>query len=339
MATIRDVARKAGVSVATVSYVINEGTRTVAPATRARVLQAMQALNYHPNASARQLAKQRSGAIGVVLAGLQCISNFADAYFLGYIHGISYAAELYGYNVVLLTNYQGVDKLTFLRQTIRSRLVDGFLLIGSSIPDEVIVSLHREKCPAVLIARRVPGHTVCSVQQDYFQGAYEATHHLTERGYRRIGFLGQALNFSYALERLQGYQKALSETGLPYEAALVKIPMQSRDDPALEEVSALLAAGADALITDREIAVLNHLRALGVQVGDEVALVGLDESEAAAALDVPLTTLRPPKFELGRRAVEMLLDLIEGRMPEPPEATLPMELIVRRSSPPRPAMR
>ncbi len=75
MATIRDVARKAGVSVATVSYVINEGTRAVAPATRARVLQAMEALNYHPNASARQLAKQRSGAIGVVLAGLQSTSN------------------------------------------------------------------------------------------------------------------------------------------------------------------------------------------------------------------------------------------------------------------------
>lgn len=334
MATIRDIAKKAGVSVATVSYVINGGPRPVAAATRERVLQAMAELNYHPNTSARQLARQRTEAIGVAIAGLG-EDNFSSAYFLEYIRGISYAAEMNGYNVLLLTNQRKTDGLVFYRAIARSRLVDGLLFLGSSIPDPAVITLAQEGFPVVMLARHIPGHAVYSVEQDYYQGAYTATRHLLERGYRRIGFLGQALCFNYGVERLQAYRQALSEAHVPYEPRWVSIPETPRDNPTPEEVAGLLAAGAEALLTDRETVVWSHVRALGKRVPDDVALVGLDESELAAVLEVPLTTVRPPKFDVGKQAVELLLRLIIGDPPATHQIRLPMELIVRQSSPPR----
>lgn len=335
VATIRDVARRAGVSVATVSYVINGGPRPVAPETRERVLRAMEELDYHPNASARRLAFRRTECLGLFLAGL-ADSNFSTPYFLEYIRGISYVAEHQGYNVMLFTTPQRFDRTSW-RRLLRSSLVDGLLLLGSSIPDELILDLWAREFPAVLIARRIPGHTGYCVFQDYEQSAYEATRHLIERGYRRIGFLGQALQLSYGQERLRGYQRALAEAGIPYDPALVSIPEHPRDDPSPQEVAGILRAQPppDALLTDRDLVVLAILRDMGFRVPEDIALVSLDESEAAPYQEVPLTAARPPKFDLGVRAVEMVLQLIAGEKPHPPEVVLPMPLVVRASSPPK----
>jgi len=334
--TIRDVARLAGVSVATVSYVINDGPRPVTPETREKVIHAMEELDYHPNASARRLARQRTECLGLLLAGLSD-SNFASPYFLEYIRGISYAAETHDYNIVLFTTHREAQSKTFYRDIFRRRLVDGLLLLGSSIPDHAILDQWRKGFPTVLVARCIPGHTGYCVLQDYRESAYQATRHLIANGYRRIGFLGQALQLNYGLERLEGYQQALAEAGIPYDPALVSIPPSPRDDPSPSEVSAILGAAPppDALLTDREITVLSILRDMGRHVPKDVALVGLDENESATFLDVPLTTVRSPKFELGVTAVEMLLQLIAGEKPYPPEVVLPMQLIVRSSSPPK----
>jgi len=335
VATIRDVARRAGVSVATVSYVINGGPRPVAPETRERVLRAMEELDYHPNVSARRLASRRTHCIGLLLAGL-ADSNFSAPYFLEYIRGISYAAEMHGYNIMLFTNPRYMDRY-FIRIILKSSVVDGVLLLGSSIPDDFILELWSKEFPSVLIARRIPGFTGYFVYQNYEQSAYEATRHLIERGYRRIGFLGQALQFSYGLERLRGYRRALEEAGLVEDPSLVSIPDQPRDDPSPQEVSRILNADPppDALLTDRDLVTLAILREMGLRVPEDIALVSLDESEAAPYQEVPLTAVRPPKFELGVHAVEMLLRLISGERPQPPEVVLPMPLMIRRSSPPK----
>lgn len=334
MPTIRDVARLAGVSVATVSYVLNSGPRPVAQETRERVLRAIEMLDYQPNASARRLARKRADCLGVFVAGLSD-ANFSTPYFLEYIRGISYAAEAEGYSVMLFSNHRQATERALLRSITRSGAVDGLLCLGSSVPDEFVLGLHYRGFPVVLMARRIEGHPIPFVQQDYYQGAYEAARYALRQGYRRIGFLGQALCFSYGRERLQAYQQALADAGIPYNPALVRVPETPRDDPSLEEVRSLLEAGAEVLLTDREAAVLTHLREMGRQVGDDVALIGLDESEAAALPDVSLTTFRPPKFEIGRRAVELLLRIIRGEAPEPPQVILPMEFVERASCPPR----
>lgn len=333
MPGIRDVAKLAGVSVATVSYVINNGSRPVTPETREKVLRAMEALEYHPNISARRLARRQTQCVGLALAGLG-ESNFASSYFLEYIRGISFAAESTGYNVMLFTSHRQVQSKSFYRSVIRSKLVDGVLLLGSSIPDDVIVELWERSIPAVLIARRVPTYEQGFwVSQDYAESTRRATQHLIAQGYRRIGFLGQALQFSYGAERLEGYRQALSEAGLPYDPALVSIPDAPRDDPSQEEVARLLQAGSEAILTDRELAVLTTLRLLGKHVPSDVALVGLDESESAAFVEVPLTSVCPPKFEMGAQALNMLVKLVKGETLASPHEVLSAQLNIRQSSP------
>jgi DNA-binding LacI/PurR family transcriptional regulator len=330
--TIRDVARHAGLSEATVSYVINNGPRPVTAETRAKVLRVMEDLDYHPNVSARRLARRRADTLGVVLAGLTH-SNFSSSYFLEYIRGISYAAERHDRNLMLLTQHHEADDAAFYSSIRRSRLVDGVLLLGSSIPDQVVLELTARDFPTVLVARRIPDHPVYCVTQDYEQSAYAATQHLVTRGYRRIALLGQAQQFSYGTERLAGYRRALAEAEIAYAPELVSIPKIACDDPTQEEIAVLLRSKPDALVTDREMTVLKILREMGVRVPEDVALVGLDESESAALLELPLTTVRPPKFELGVNAVELLLQVTRGDKPASNAIVLPMELIVRSSSP------
>lgn len=332
MVAIRDVAKLAGVSVATVSYVINGGPRPVTAETREKVLRAMEALEYHPNVSARRLAQRRTQCVGLALAGLG-ESNFASSYFLEYIRGISHVAENNGYNVMLFTSHRQVQSKAFYRRVIRSKLVDGLLLLGSSIPDESVVELWEKSVPAVLIARKVQGYNGGFwVSQDYAESTRRAVEHLIAEGYRRIAFLGQALQFSYGAERLEGYRQALEEAGLPYDPALVSVPPTPRDDPSPEEVAQVIEAGAEAVLTDRELAVLTALRQLGKRIPEEVALVGLDESESAAHVEVPLTSVRPPKFEMGCTATELLLKLIDGAAVEQPQVVLPAQLNIRLSS-------
>lgn len=333
MTTIRDIAQQAGVSVATVSYVLNNGPRPVNVETRQRVLQVMQDLNYRPNPIARRLSLQCTDCLGLALAGLT-ESNFSNPFYLEFIRGISYAAEANGFNLLLLTNHKKEESESYFINLARSHQMDGLLLLGSSIPDNVMSAIQATGFAQVLIARHSSNPQIYSVSQDYRQGTYEATQHLLKRGYRRIGFLGQSLQFSYGQERLAGYQQALAEFQLPMEERLISIPATSRDDPSLIEIKTLMSLSdpPDAILTDRELVVLSLLRELGYRVPIDISLVGLDESETAGFLEVPITTLRSPKFEMGKHAVELLLQVIAGQTPASP-VYFPMQLIVRDSSP------
>jgi LacI family transcriptional regulator len=166
---------------------------------------------------------------------------------------------------------------------------------------------------------------------------YEATRHLCLNGYRQVGFLGQALRFSYGTERLEGYKRALRASGREFDPLLTSIPEEPRDDPTDEEVRAFLARRPllDAVLTDRGQSVLNSIRAAGRRVPEDIAVISLDEDENSQFFDPPLTALRAPKFELGRAAANMVLRLIAGESPESAKMTLPMELILRDSCPRR----
>ena len=333
MTNIRDIARQAGVSVATVSYVLNNGPRPVSIDTRQRVLQIIKELNYEPNPIARRLSLQRSDCLGLALAGLT-ESNFSNPFYLEYIRGISFAAEANGYNLLLLTNHKSEDFLSYFLNLIHAHQMDGLFVLGSSIPDTALTAICQIGFPQVLIARHTPDERVFSITQDYQRSSYEATQHLLKQGYRRIGFLGQSLQFSYGQERLSGYRQALAEFPLPVDERLISIPASLRDDPTSSEIESLMSLSSrpEAILTDRELVVFSSLRELGWRIPQDVALVGLDESETAAVLDVPLTTMHSPKFEMGKKAVEMLLQIISGETPVSP-VYFPMQLIVRQSSP------
>ncbi len=146
MTNIRDIARQAGVSVATVSYVLNNGPRPVSTATRQRVLQVIKELNYQPNPIARRLSLQRSDCLGLALAGLT-ESNFSNPFYLEYIRGISFAAEANGYNLLLLTNHKSEDFLSYFHNLIHAHQMDGLFVLGSSIPDAALTAIWQSGFP------------------------------------------------------------------------------------------------------------------------------------------------------------------------------------------------
>jgi LacI family transcriptional regulator len=334
--TIRNVAQRAGVSTAVVSYVINDGPRHVNEETKRRVHEAIKELDYHPNAAARNLANRRTNTIGLVLAGLSG-SSFASAGFLEYLRGVGFAAETNGYNLLLYLDHLKAKGPQFYRQLSRSRSVDGLVLLGSSIPDEVVVELNEQAFPAVLLARCLSGRNVYSVQQDYEGGTFMATRHLLENGYRRIAFLGQALRFSYGAERLAGYLRALADRGLSYDPALVSLPALPRDDPTEPEIRALLdlEPRIDAVLTDRGLATMDALRSAGARIPEDMALLCLDDGGDSQFFSPPLSVLKADKFELGKAAAEMVIGLVRGEEPEARRLVLPMELVARESSPKR----
>lgn len=332
MATIKEVAERAGVSVATISYVINDGPRPVRPATREKVLKAMAELDYHPDNSARRLARGRTDCLGLAVHGLSDV-NYSRYFFLGYIQGVAAAAETRQQNLMLLTGAKDFSSADYYLGIARARVVDGLILLGSGIPDEVMAVLAESGFPTVLLGRREDGVDIPCIHQDQKQGAQLAIRHLRERGHTRIGFLGQWPGFSYGRDRLEAYKETLAETGLPFDPALVSIPDHPRDDPSSEEITRLLEAGATALLTDREIPVFELLKKLGRRVPEEVALMGLEASAPGPFTDPPLSTLQSPKSDLGILAVETLLKVIAGESIERRDITLPMKLVVRASTP------
>jgi DNA-binding LacI/PurR family transcriptional regulator len=332
MTTIHDVARSAGVSSATVSYVLNNGPRPVTAETRRNVLSAMRRLGYQPNAAAQRLARRRADCVGVLIASLSQ-SSFQDQYFLDYLRGIGAALEDTNQHLLLLFNHTR-SPAELCRQVRAERSVDGLILIGSGVPDSTVRGLAKAGFPAVLLGRRVPGLSFSYVVQDYRAGALEVTRHLLERGYRRIGFLGQSLHFSYAVERLAGYRQALAEAGVPYVDALVAVPERPGGEPQPELIDRLVReAHADSLITDRESFVLAHLRMRGVRVPAELALAGLDEDASGGVLESGLTTVRIPKFEMGRSAVAALLERTRAPADGVQDIVHPVQLVIRQSTP------
>jgi DNA-binding LacI/PurR family transcriptional regulator len=335
MTTIRDIAKEAGVSVATVSYVLNNGPRQVNAETKQRVLQIVEALNYHPNPIARRLSLQRTDCIGLALAGLT-ESNFSSPFYLEYIRGISFAAEASGYNLLLLTNYKKEDFQSYLLRLTHSGQMDGLLLLGSSIPDEALSAIAHSGFPMVLLARHTADPDVISVSQDYQQGTYLATRALIQHGYQRIGFLGQSLQFSYGQERLIGYRQALAESQLSIDEKMISIPSTRRDDPDIAEIRTLLALTPppDAILTDRERTVRQQFNELGLNPAQQPIIFPLEDSDHWLNNESFPATLHAPKFAIGKKAVEMLLQLKSGETPASP-VFLPMKLIDHSTNSPQ----
>jgi len=333
--TIRTVAKRAGVSVATVSYVINNGPRTVAAETKKKIQQVMDDLGYQPNIAARILANKKTNTIGLIFSGLSD-QNLSLSNYFEYVRGISAEVEAEGYNLLLFGNHKQARQKQFYDPIVKSHMVDGLILLGSSIPDDEIVDLNNKKFPSLLLGRRIIGREIYSVQQDYRQGAYDAVVHLIEQGYRRIGFLGQNLKFSYAQERLDGYRCALEDKGTAVDKDLISIPSDLRDEPSVEDINFLLHLRdpADVLVTDKEIQVFTALRNLGLTVPDDIALIGLDENENGMYLDMPISSVRTSKFDLGKKAVEKLKKIIEGVEEVEKVTVQPMSLVIKGSSPP-----
>lgn len=336
MPTIKDVARRAQVSTATVSYVLN-GTGVVSAATRERVLAAVAELGYQPNHSARAL-RTRSHTIGVVAPGIA--GRLADPAIAEILAGLSETATAAGYCLLIAAPATDAAEGDFDLRLARSGRVDGLVLFDLQVNDERPTRLAAAQIPAIAIGAPVAGITCPIVGFDLRAGAEQATQHLLRLGHRRIGLIATSSDLAISEPFYAGYAAALHAAGIRREAALVVEAGASEDDgmAAMHELlSARHPPTAVIAATDTlAFGAMHALRDAGRVAGTAMSVVGCGDLPLAAHTYPPLTTLRAPRRELGATLARYLVALIEQRS-VPAVTLLPLRLIVRHSTaaPPR----
>lgn len=331
--TSADVARLAGVSRTTVSFVLNAHPGAqISEATRARVLAAASELGYSPSAAARSLAGGASLVLGLVLR--QRPEQVAvDALLPETLRGLTDAARESGYRVMVEPMPPSGGSYATL---LRARHADGIVLSGPRADDHALVELQAEGFPVVLQGS-LPDVPIPSVDVDNVSGARLAVDHLIASGHRRIACITNAQPaYTAAVERLAGYRAALEAAGIPYDDQLVA---HADFDAASGHaaMSRLLRRGCEftAVFAASDVVALGVIgaaRAHRIEVPRELAIVGFDDIPLAAHFDPPLTTVHLPAYELGFSVGRALIDRIAGR-PVPARSVLETHLVVRDSAP------
>lgn len=329
--TVYDVALEAGVSVMTVSRVVN-GTGYVSQKTRERVLQAIEKLGYRPNAMARGLVTRRSNSIGVI------ISDITNPFFPQVIRGIEDALAPRRYHVVLADTDGDPARDAEAIGLMLEQQVDGLILAASRAPDAALIQALERGVSVVLINRLFQDHPrAASVLTNARRGARAATAHLIGLGHSRIAYIaGPEASWSNK-ERLAGYREALEEAGIvPCEAYVVSAePATIQGGMAAADWLLGLPERPTALIAFDDLIAIGAIKAAvrrRVRVPDDLAVVGFDDIELAAFINPALTTVRQPKYEMGRVAAELMLAMLSGDDNVPRVQFLTEELVVRRSS-------
>lgn len=328
-ATIRDVAREAGVSPATVSRVFNR-RELVNVTTCDHILSVARRLQYVPNASARSLSVRRSRVLGLVLP-LPYSEFFAEL-----VHGTDEAAIFANYNLMISTSHNDVSATLSGIHMMRGH-VDAFLIVSPNIEIDLLNDAIPTGTPAVFLHSPSPRSTHYSVGIDNRQGAYEAVRHLLELGHRSIAAIqGPDVNLEVR-DRIAGYRQALEEFGVSPDPNLL-IPGAFTYDSGIAATKTILEmdplpTAIFAMNDHMAIGVMHTLRTAGLTVPDDMAVIGFDNIPSSRFMQTPLSTVQVPGREMGRRAVELLLDAIEsGEAFKPSTHTLKTRLLPRSST-------
>jgi LacI family transcriptional regulator len=336
-ATVDDVAQKADVSVATVSRVFNDSDR-VRESTRQRVLDAARALDYVPNETARNLIKQQTKTVGVLLPDMH------GEFFAQVIRGLDETAREHDYHLLVSSSHGHEDDIRTVMTTLRGR-VDGLVVMWphADVPFLDDVSDDRsddrpdDRLPVLLLNASESGIEAPSLSVDNRGGAFEAVAHLAEHGHERIAtFTGPLANVE-ARQRLSGYRAAVRELGAVADDALELVgDFRRATGEALVDDLLALSPRPTALFAANDAMAIGALRALdraGASVPSDLAVVGFDDIPTARYVTPPLSTIRVPMRELGRRAMQRMLDVLAGRTEADPafSDTLDTELVPRAS--------
>ena len=328
--TISDVAREAGVSLMTVSRVVNDKGE-ISPTTRRRVLDVIEQLGYRPSSIARGLATQRTGTLGLV------VPDIANPFFSDVARGAEDKACAAGYNVVVCNTDESPQRETAALESLEEKRVDGLLLCSSRLADKdlrVALDLHPS---AILVNCHLEGYQVGVILLDDEGGAQIATHHLLQSGHQAVGFLAGPLASYSSRQRSKGYRAALEEAGMGYNPAWVR-PCSYQVESGQATTRELLTDYPEitALFCYNDLVAVGALQAcaeLGRRVPEDLAVVGFDDIPMAALVTPSLTTCRVPRQALGEQAMQLLLDRISGCTEECEEVVLQTELVIRASAP------
>ncbi len=329
-ATIKDVAAQAGVSVATVSAVINRN-KYVSPELAHRVQEIIAALGYERNSLAQGLKKQTSQTIGLI------ISDITNPYFTSVVRGVEDVANARGYSLILGNTDEDQTKEISYMRLLESKRADG-LIVARHAPGNhaYLRSWPTHRLPLVSIGYLPEDESIDAVLIDNVAGARQAVEHLITLGYERIGIVTGPRGITATEERLTGYQQALAAHGIPLDPALIaegNLRIDGGEHAALH----LLTQGAarpTALFVMNGLMVIGALQAIdrvGLCCPEDIALVGFDDFEWAAVMHPRLTTVRQPTYEIGQKAAQLLFERLEKRDTAPQVIRLQPQLIIRES--------
>jgi LacI family transcriptional regulator len=328
MATMADVARSAGVSVATVSHVLND-TRPVLPHTRQAVLDAVEELGYTPNSLARSLVTSRTRSIGLA------VSAISNPYFTEILQGVEASALEHGYSLLIADPHDDPEHERKVAQLLHERRVDGMIVAPSADPRGLIAYLGRHDVPTVFLDRLVDAPGFDQVCAESAEPTARMVTHLAGLGHRRIGLVAGRPGLSTTSERTTGYRHGLAAAGLPYDEQLL-VHGDSESAGGEQATAALLSLTVPptALVTANNAMTIGALRALrdrGLSVPGDIALCCFDDFAWADLFSPRLTAVAQPSKEIGAQAVRVLLERLAS--PDRPARTvrLPCTFVHRNS--------
>ncbi|MCC3372958.1 catabolite control protein A [Cohnella sp. REN36] len=327
--TIYDVAREAGVSMATVSRVVNNNPN-VKPQTRKKVYEAIERLGYRPNAVARGLASKKTTTVGVV------IPDIANAIFAEVARGIEDIANMYHYNIILCNADKRKEKEIRVINTLLEKQVDGLLFMGGAVTEEHLLAFNTSNVPIVLCATTDEKGTMPSVDIDHEAAAFDAVQRLIADGHRKIAMISGTLQDpANGYARYQGYKKALEQAGIPLNEEYVRIG-NYRYESGIEAMQYFLGlsdrpSAVFAATDEMAIGAIHSIQDAGLKVPEDVSVISVDNIRMASMVRPQLTTVAQPMYDIGAVSMRLLTKLMKKENVEQARVVLPHELIVRSS--------
>jgi LacI family transcriptional regulator len=329
--TLEDVGRLAGVSRSTVSRVVNDHPY-VREDVRKRVKETIKSAGYHANAAARALVTQRSWTIGVVLPRT-VHTFFTDPYFPRLIQGIAQACNQLNYTLGLFLISSSEDEEKIFPRISRRSYLDGILFESDQIGDKLIERLAETNVPMVILGRPFHDDNINYINIDNINAAFIAVDHFVKLGYQRIGTITGPSNTTVGIDRKEGYVKALKNGGRLIDVSLIAEGDFTEAD-GYKQMQKILTAKPDAIFAASDLMALGAMRAVreaGLRIPRDIAFIGFDDLPLSTPVDPPLTTVHQPVYELGIKAVEFLIDLVDNKMKPSRHIIMGSELIIRES--------
>ncbi|MGE5353383.1 MAG: LacI family DNA-binding transcriptional regulator [Acidobacteriota bacterium] len=332
--TIKDVAKKARVSIATVSLVMHNHEK-ISEETRTRVNKAIKDLNYHPFRSARGLVSRKTGNLAFIVTEDHFLRS--EPFYTHIFLGAEFEARQNEYYILLTIIRSDFKKGDRLPRCVLERNVDGVIFAGK-VPEDIIISLEKYELPMAFVDYYPPAENYPVVLIDNFSGGMQAVQYLVELGHRHIGFVAGDIQHPSIRDRFQGYKVALENADLNYSShmSVIDEPYPARENgyyaakKLLKEnknITAIFSCN-DAMA----IGIMQYLKETGLKVPGDISLIGFDDVEASLLLDPPLSTVAVPKIELGGEVMRLMADIINHKVKSPKKVLVPVELIKRKST-------
>ncbi|MEK8132839.1 LacI family DNA-binding transcriptional regulator [Paenibacillus filicis] len=327
---IVDVAAKAGVSPATVSRVLNDSSK-VTPKTRAKVMNIIHELGYQPHAAAKNLRSQKTMIVGVI------VPDISNSYFSEIIKGIENIAYSKKYKVVICDTANNEEKELEFLNLLTTRTIDGVIMVAPLTSNETILSIADHGYLIGIVGKKLEHERIPCILTDNVKFSMQVVHHLVERGHREIAFINGSAHAVDSFDRLEGYLKALKEHNIPFKPELIENG-NFHESGGYEAILRLFAKKTPftAVYSANDEMALGVYRAcaeLGIQIPEQLAVVGVDNNRIGKYLKPSLTTVKQPNYTMGALLVEKLIDMMnEDEYAENRVFTVDSELLIRGSS-------